>query len=269
MRGALSCALFLGAISCGGSGGSLARSGVEVADFEQRPTIRVMTYNVNYGLAGDDETLAAIRRGGADVVLLQETNAAWERVLRGALARDYLHMDFRHCCTAGGLAVLSRHPFTDGGYLPARSGWFPAWRVIVRAPVGELQLLNVHLRPQIGDDGSVVSGVLSTPPVRVQEMVGFYPELQPALPTIVAGDFNESRSGGAVAFLEERGFRNALPQMDGPQSTWRWPTSLGEIRLQLDHLVYRRLRLVHGEVVEAGRSDHLPVVGVFAPAEAD
>jgi endonuclease/exonuclease/phosphatase (EEP) superfamily protein YafD len=240
-----------------------AESRAPEPETSQAPTIRVMTYNVNYGIAGDDETVAAIRRGEADVVLLQETNEAWEQALRRELADRWPHMAFRHCCTAGGLAVLSRWPFEDGGVLAAKAGWFPAWRVMVDAPVGRLQLLNVHLRPQI-ENGSVITGYIVTPPIRVKEIVGFYPELEPGFPTIVAGDFNESPGGGAVQFLEERGFQDALPQTGSSQSTWRWPTSFGEMRLQLDHVVYRRLDLVHGEVIDGGRSDHLPVLAVFA-----
>ncbi|HLU68856.1 MAG TPA: endonuclease/exonuclease/phosphatase family protein, partial [Kofleriaceae bacterium] len=64
-----------------------------------------MTYNVNYGTAGDEETLALIAQSGADVVLLQETNPAWERALRRALSGTYPHMAFLHADRrAGGLA---------------------------------------------------------------------------------------------------------------------------------------------------------------------
>jgi endonuclease/exonuclease/phosphatase (EEP) superfamily protein YafD len=89
--------------------------------------VRVLTYNVNYGLAGDPATLAAFRDAGADLVLLQETTTAWERVLRGALSAQYPHMVFRHHGGAGGQGMLSRLPVrTVEFYPPAGDGWFPA-----------------------------------------------------------------------------------------------------------------------------------------------
>ena len=89
-----------------------------------KPHLKVMTYNVNYGLAGDSETAGAMADGWADLIFLQETTAAWEVVLRRRLLEAYPHMAFRHCCGAGGLAVLSRYPFEDKDYyrweLPGR-----------------------------------------------------------------------------------------------------------------------------------------------------
>ena len=43
--------------------------------------LRVATYNVNFGLAGETTTADAVRALEVDVLLLQETNAAWERAL--------------------------------------------------------------------------------------------------------------------------------------------------------------------------------------------
>src|SRR5688572_16523066 len=74
-------------------------------------TLSVLSYNLNYGMAGDIETLEVIRNADADVVLLQETSPEWEAALREELTGRYPHMSFRHCCRAGGLAVLSKSEF--------------------------------------------------------------------------------------------------------------------------------------------------------------
>lgn len=228
--------------------------------------LRVMTYNVNYGLAGDEDTMAAIEAGEAAIVLLQETTPQWEAALRTRFAATYPHMAFRHCCGAGGLGVMSQHPFDDAAYLPphAEEGWFPAWRLVVHSPLGDVQVLNVHLRPQVSDSGSVVSGVFTTPAIREAQIAGFHQALDPKLPTLVVGDFNESAGGSAIDYLEARGFRNALPAFEGEQDTWRWNTSVGPISTQLDHLVHdRRLAPLGARVLDRGRSDHLPVVADF------
>ncbi len=267
LRRPLSC-LLLGALSCAepGAGGSPPSSAP--TETTSSASVRIMTYNVNFGLAGDAETLAAVREVDADVVFLQETTETWERSLRAELDDRYPHALFRHCCGAGGLGVLSRFPLLAREYLaPPDGGWFPAWRVLVETPIGQLQTLHVHLRPQLSESGSFLGGVFSTPPIRRAEIAAYHAALDPAAPTLVVGDFNENGRGGAIRFLEDRGMRSALPGARGAEPTWRWQTSIGTIREQLDHIVHdARLEVVHVEVVERGRSDHLPVVATIRRA---
>lgn len=233
------------------------------------PRLTVMSYNVNFGLAGDAEGAAAIRAGDADVVVLQETTAAWERALRAGLRDRYPHMAFRHCCGAGGLAILSRYPFEEREYLPqVGDGWFPAWRVVVASPLGPIQVLAVHLRPPLSERGSVVSGYFSTPRVRRAEIEAFAAHLDRALPALVVGDFNEPADGSAVRLLAARGLRSALPEFHPDADTWGWRTSLGTVHSQLDHIVYdARLTALDARVIDAGRSDHRPVIAIFARGE--
>lgn len=238
-----------------------------MAPADGSPELRVMSYNLNYGLAGDEATMDAIALGDAEVVLLQETTPAWETALRRRFAQRYPHMTFHHCCGAGGLAVMSVHPITSEQRLEPseRDAWFPGLKVVVDAPLGPVQLVDVHLRPPVSHSGSILSGVLSTPPVRRQQIADFHAAFDPALPTIVAGDFNESSGGRAVGFLVDHGFRDALPE-GGARNTWRWATSVGTIEQQLDHIMYGpTLQPTDMEVRPDGRSDHLPLVGTFTP----
>jgi endonuclease/exonuclease/phosphatase (EEP) superfamily protein YafD len=234
-----------------------------------RPHLTVMTYNVNFGIAGDPETVEVIRRGGADVVFLQETTEAWEASLRAELGTTYPHMQFRHCCGAGGLAVLSRHPFTELDYWePPPGGWFPAWRLVVETPLGSIQVLNVHLHPPLDEAGSVVRGYLASKPVRVDEISSYLEGLDGELPTLIVGDFNEDRNGRALAYLRERGLRSALPELDPDADTWQWTTSSGTtFREQLDHVVVdHSLIPIAATVLPGGRSDHRAVLVTIEPA---
>ena len=234
-----------------------------------RPHVVVMTYNVNYGLAGDPSTLDAIRNSLSDIVLLQETNAAWEEVLRAALATQYPHMVFHHHDPAGGLAVLSRYPLLEQELLEPVS-WFPAWRGVTETALGPLQLLNVHLRPPFSDRGSVIGGYFMTPAVRQREIEHFSGSLDPDLPTLVVGDFNESERGKAATHLHRLGLRSALREFDRYGHTWRWDSSVIPLRGRYDHLMHDpRLEPLFVEVLRAGRSDHLPVRGAFALARRE
>lgn len=243
-----------------------ARQPTEVPD--NTPTLEVATYNVNYGMARDGQTLAAIP--DVDVVLLQETTAVWERNIRAELSERYPHMLFEHCCGAGGLAILSKKPITSIAYIPApEPGWFPAWIVEAETAIGKVQLLNVHLRPPVNDQGSWVRGYFSTPEIRIAEMRAYHEHLDKTLPTIIAGDFNEGEDGKVIDFLREENFSPVLQDYSPGAKTWRWQTSVGTISTQLDHIVYDRAALepLEAKVLDQGYSDHLPVVARFRALE--
>jgi endonuclease/exonuclease/phosphatase (EEP) superfamily protein YafD len=231
-------------------------------------SLRLLTYNVNFGIAGDAATLAAIRDARADLALLQETNAGWEHEIRAALAGDFPYMHFDNRGGAGGMAVLSRFRFVAVELIrPTGDGWFPATRVVVDGPFGRVQALSVHLHPPVSEGGSILSGHFTTPAVRAAEIAGFFARLDPQLPAIVAGDFNEEEDGRAMRFLAANGMASALARFAPDRPTWRWDTALGRLHRQFDHVtVDARLDVLSAEVRDAGRSDHLPVVAVIAAA---
>lgn len=276
---ALAITLALAAAACGVSGSSPSGSpplGTSLVGAAPVPppaarTLVVMSYNVNFGLAGDPAGLDAIRAGAADLVVLQETTPGWEDAIRADadLAARYPHMRFRHCCGAGGLAFLSRHPLDEREYVPppVEGAWFPAWRVVVAAPAARVQVLAVHLRPPLDERGSLVGGYLASKPIRRAEIEHHAALLDrdPSVPALVVGDFNEDAEGGALAFLAARGLRSALHVLDPTATTWRWTTAVGTVTARLDHIVHdARLAAVDARVLPRGRSDHFPVVATFA-----
>lgn len=228
------------------------------------PHVKVKTYNLNYGLAGEPVTLAAIGAGDPDIVLLQETSEHWEPYIRAAYSAQYPHVTFHHCCGAGGLAVLSKAPFEEKEYLKGPEGsWFPALRVVAQSPVGELQILVVHLHPPATNDGNFVKGYFSTDEIREQEMRAFFERIEPGVATLIVGDFNEP-DGAAVRFLQDKGMRTAVPEFAPKAKTWRWPLPVGEFSSRLDHVFYDgTLEPLSAEVQQEGNSDHLPILAVF------
>lgn len=247
------------------SGGSRDRSKRHLAALPG-PRWGVLSFNINFGIGHDPSNPAAVIEADADLVLLQETTDQSEQVFREQLAGRYPYMLFRQCCNAGGLGVMSKHPILDEEYLEPTVGWFPAWRVVVETPLGPVQVLNVHLRPPMSDGGSWVAGYFTTPDVRRDEIEGFWTQMDPKMPTVVAGDFNENAGGQAVAFLADRGLHSALPQVQPRAKTWRWQTRMGKLRAMLDHIVYSEdLGLHEVRVLERGTSDHFPVLAVLGP----
>jgi endonuclease/exonuclease/phosphatase (EEP) superfamily protein YafD len=225
--------------------------------------LRLMTYNVNYANPRPDASLAAIEQEDADVVLLQEISRPWQQALERRLAKRYPHRTYHHHGRgAGGLAVLSKHRISSDALWAPPTGtgaWFPAQRLVIAAPIGPVQILNVHLRPAMMN-GSWIQGFVHTPPLRQKEIEAHWRKLDARLPTIVAGDFNEDPSGRALAFLHQQGL--ARVPTTGP-TTWRYELRNGHalLALDIDHVVIDgRLAARDGRVLDAGTSDHRPVV---------
>ncbi|MEO1272558.1 MAG: endonuclease/exonuclease/phosphatase family protein, partial [Myxococcota bacterium] len=193
------------------------------------PHLKVMTYNLNYGLVGDRATVEAIGAADADVVCLQETTPAWEAVIQERYGDHYPYMAFEEGPGAGGLGVLSKVPLSGSRRVEGLRGWFPAWRVVAATPLGPVQLLMVHLRPPMSDDGSMVKGYLQSDTIHHEEITTFAAALEPKMATVVLGDFNEEPGDAALAWLEQQGFANALPAYQPGAQTWRWSTSLVDL----------------------------------------
>src|SRR5688572_2704906 len=121
----------LGAVGCAGRRSPEPMTGAHLS---------VLTYNVNFGGPRPDLAVQAIAEANADVVCLQETNPAWERMIRDALGERYPHVHFRHEPGAGGIAMLSKWPVSSVDYHRADAGWFPACIATVQTPAGPVQV---------------------------------------------------------------------------------------------------------------------------------
>lgn len=158
--------------------------------------------------------------------------------------------------------MLSKVKITEESLWAAPVGTgacFPAQRMVVESPLGPLQILNVHLRPQL-DGGSWVRGFATTPAVRRAEIEAHWKHVDPTLRTIVAGDFNEDpASGRAVEFLTRAGLTRVVTT--GPR-TWHFDDFF---QLDIDHvMIDSGLVASDAHVIDPGRSDHRPVVVTLA-----
>jgi endonuclease/exonuclease/phosphatase family metal-dependent hydrolase len=214
----------------------------------------------------------AIAEADADVVCLQETTPEWERAVRQGLGKAYPYIRFHDERAAGGMALLSKWELEGLTFRRTEAGWFPACIATVNTPAGPVRVVSVHLRPPVSDGGSFVSGHFTAPAIHEKEIALFCQALDRNLPTLVVGDFNEEEDGRAVDYLARGACNNwrmtsALPLFAPDRPTWRWPTTLHTFERRLDHIIFDgRLEPLSVEVLDAGRSDHFPVVGVFARA---
>jgi endonuclease/exonuclease/phosphatase (EEP) superfamily protein YafD len=239
--------------------------GTRAAPKRSDHSLRIMSFNVNFGIAGDPVTVDAIAAGDADIVLLQETNTAWATAMIDRLDYKFRTFEETDSWPAGGMGILSRYPIISLEKLkPPDGAPFFAWRAVVDTKLGRIQLVDVHLRPPMSDGGSWIVGYWSTREVREREIVYHAAALDPKLPTIIAGDFNEEGDGRAISYLRDHGFHDAVAQFVGTKRTWEWPTSAMTLKFQLDHILYdEHFVALSAAVLEAGRSDHKPIVADF------
>jgi vancomycin resistance protein VanJ len=230
------------------------------------PHFLVQTYNIQDTGKGDPVTVETIGEASADIICLQEPTAIWEKAIRARYADEYPTMLFRTDEGAGGLAVLSRFPVEDLGYHTDPHGWHPAWHLQVETPMGTVQLLAVHLRSVLSGESSKLKAYLTTGSDHVQELQAFTEKCTPGLPTLVMGDFNEQPDGPSVAYLEGRGFQNALPLYHPGQPTWHDPPAW-QVEETIDHILFNHsFAPLNSWVVQGGHSDHMAVVAHFEAA---
>lgn len=228
--------------------------------------LRVMSYNVNFGIAGDPPSIKAIADANPDLVFLQETSSEWASALNQALRDTYPHRMYTppHDWPAGGLGVLSKAPLVSVDVVRNPVGPFFGHRVVVDTKLGRIQVLNVHLRPPMSDGGSWVVGYFSTRETRLSEIEHLMVGLDPKLPTLIVGDFNEEADGLAIKRLRELGYADAIAHHAGTKRTWEWPVGSVTLRFQLDHIFHDdHFIAVEARILEAGRSDHKPIISVF------
>lgn len=229
---------------------------------ERRPAVDASSW-------ADPDTLRQVEALDVDVLLLQETNEAWEGAIRAVLSNRFRYCTFHHPkrFLPEGLAICSRYPLEEDTVLTSPVGWFPAQRARVRAPFGAVELLNVHLRPAVAGPDNWMSVHRATRPDRKKEVDAYLAALPSGAATLVVGDFNELPEGDLFQSLAAAGFDSALPRAKTSSATWRWEGTEPLLEAQLDHITYTSssFELVSARVGSGGNSDHVPVVVTLRP----
>ncbi len=237
----------------------------------------VATFNMNWGNVDLDDTVEIIRRSGADVVCMQETNAASERRIRRRLARLYPHMEFRRGgAFSDGFAVLSKTPLARVRMIPARHGFFGTLVAETRLMGRRVQFASVHLEPVYPRNNEGFLGMigvfLRTEEIHRREIAHIYSNLERDVPTVIAGDMNSVSFGSAPLFLAARGFTDSFASVTKDADrrvTWRWTYQGRKYRFRIDYVFHSAdFVTLRSRIVPCESSDHHMVVSALAPAPA-
>ncbi|MFD0594817.1 endonuclease/exonuclease/phosphatase family protein [Catellatospora coxensis] len=191
--------------------------------------LRVLSWNVKYGRddatgqADPHQLAAAIRAAAADVVVLQEVSRGWA-IGGGVDVAEYLSrelgMPFTWSPAADGQfgnLLLTRLPVSSvrTGRLPYGQG--PMWRSYLKATLTlhggrTLDVVTAHLTHRKPNT-----------PTRLAQIDGLLAQVDPAAPTLIAGDFNFWPS-----WPEQRSFTSAgwvsAQDVTGHGAAWTSPT---------------------------------------------
>lgn len=234
-------------------------------------SLRIATYNINWGNPNLPGCVATIRQANADLVCLQETTAESEAYIRQALSKDYPHMLFRGHhgeYRAERFGFLSRSPLSNPEFVPPRHGIFGALLADISFRQRSVRVMNVHLQPfQASREGGVLGAISALQEVE-QAHQAEIDDLLKCLPrdasVLIVGDFNSISSFAAPAALVRHGFLDSLAEVhENPEAciTWHWPLKHGEVALRIDYVFHRQeFQTTACEVLRSDASDHHLVV---------
>lgn len=230
--------------------------------------LRIMSYNVNWGdnnfpITAPQKTSNTINSINADIVLLQEVTPFWQTYFKKHLSALYPYQLVKYDNNAGGLEVLSKFPISTEEYRYTKIGWHPGWILKANTPYGVIQVANLHLTPPLISKKKpyfALGPYFHTPIIRKKEISYYYQFIQPNIPTVIAGDFNEGSNGWVTQFLNQHGFSDAKLKM-GQQNTWYWNLGLISLQRKLDHIFHNQSFIeTRAQVLHEGASDHYPLV---------
>jgi vancomycin resistance protein VanJ len=228
-----------------------------VAYLEGEDVVRVMTFNIGNGLAQPDSLLSVIRAGQADIIGLQEVTAGQADALADALATEYPYQVL-HGLGIPGKGLLSRYPVTEAEMVEYHPGR-PDLIALVDVNGQAVRVIVAHpLPPRMHR-----TGFFFNENTRIQ-FARLVDQIDPAMPTIMLGDFNMTYLHDFHRMLRDAGMSDAFREV-GQGYGFTLPMRLGQVQLvpfmRVDYIWHsEHFRPLSAIVGPDGGSDHLPVI---------
>lgn len=214
------------------------------------PRIKLLLSNVYAGNEDTRQLLDLIDQEQADLVFLQEVTDACNREL-AALREDYPYSLNIPREDNFGIAVLSRHPFSNASVIQSPPHGYPT--LIVEIVIGDraATFVTTHPAPPLGDAGFDARNIqLANIAAVIAEAAG---------PRVLIGDLNTSMWGEQYELLVEK--TNLVDARHGFGVLPSWPTQLPFAMIPIDHcLVSEEFRVTDVRSGPDIGSDHLPLI---------
>ncbi|MCA9062103.1 MAG: endonuclease/exonuclease/phosphatase family protein [Planctomycetaceae bacterium] len=238
-------------------------------------SLRVATWNVNWGNRDVEQIETILRELNADVFCLQETVPAVEAGLKRRMNDDWPAI---HCFghqnrfDAERFMVLSRLPLRNVKFHRPVGRFFGHVTFVVQQNEQTAAFASVHLEPfntigarRVTDIPGLMQQTDEWHQREVRHILDSLPE---ADAQVIAGDFNSLSTMNIFQTLTQHGFSDSATTGkpgNEPLPTWHWQFRGGaEVRLRIDYVLHSgRLNSRASIVKEAGRSDHFPLLTVL------
>ena len=243
-------------------------------------SIRIATYNLNWGNRRGDQVIDAIDTADADIICLQETTPHSEQFLKRRLADRYPYF---HSIGHDGRYAAERFVFAsnmkldDVTFHPPKHGLFGFYAATFRYRGDDVRIVNVHLTPfrfkKGGGIGAAMPSLSSTEETHSKEIDVIVKAIDTSQPTIVVGDFNSPSGFNAPKRLRQIGLVDSFASVNADADThptWHWPTKPLPLALRIDYVFCtRHFRTVESKVIRREGSDHYLVVSELTRGEPD
>ncbi len=220
------------------------------------PPIRALLANVYTGNRDHGAVLRLLEAEAPDIVVLQEVDTRWIDALASRRAEyPYRLEEVRD--DNFGIAVWSRHPWSEARIERFDASRVPAVVARVTAPAGTFQLIAVHTLPPAGGHRTRLRDEGLAAVARVAA--------RPSAPVVVLGDLNCTPWSPRFQDL----LRDGRLRDSGAHEVLRptWPAALGVFGIPLDHcLVGPGVRLHARRIGPRVGSDHRPLIVEFGLA---
>jgi len=238
-------------------------------------SIRIATYNLNWGNRRGDQMIDAIESADADILCLQETTPQSEQFLRKRLADRYRYFHSTgHEGRYGAerFAFASRIELDEVTFHPPTGGLFGFYTATFHYGGDDGRIVNVHLTPFRFKKGGGISGAMAaisdTEEQHGQEIDAIVKAIDPDNPTIIAGDFNSLSEFKAPKTLRQLGLVDTFAAVNADADThptWHWPTKPVPLALRIDYIFCTpHFRTVESKIIRRAGSDHSVVVSELA-----
>ena len=247
------------------------------ADAEAR-SLRVATYNLNWGNRRGDQVIDAIDTADADIVCFQETTPQSERFLKKHLAVRYPYFYARghnRKYAAERFAFASNIKLAAVTFHPPEHGLFGFYAATFEYGGDNVRIVNVHLEPFYMTRGGGIAAAMAalsrTEEVHSKEIDVIVSAIDASQPTIVAGDFNSPSQFNAPKRLRKIGLLDSFASVNADAEahpTWQWPTKPLPLTLRIDYIFCTpHFRTVESKVIRREGSDHYLVVSELTRSE--
>lgn len=241
-------------------------------------SIRIATYNLNWGNRRGDQVLDAIATADPDLICFQETTVQSEGFLRDRLSESHPHfhsIGHEGRYAAERFAFASKIELTDLSFAPPTAGLFGFYSARLRLADDTLHVIGVHLAPfQVrrgGGIGDAMTALSRTEEIHAIETAAVLKEVDPQVPTVIVGDFNSLSTFHAPKELAEFGFIDAYASVHkdaDAHPTWHWPTRPLPLALRIDYIFHtKHFTTTEAAVIRREGSDHSLVLAELELAE--